>query len=765
MKKLATIFILALALMGASVPLYEQLGHDRTEPVMVVSESTSSGDVDLEQEVKWEGDSDLVVTEIVQLSVDSLDDAQKAEMDAYEFHRNSSMKAAGAYYYDAYYNSLDEEEKEIFQQLTQQVTNDHPGAVIQTNIDMEKLDKVLGRWPWSISAAHVYELMQATIYVVTDQRANKYYVQFCTRPCDRNAFEQKLNECVSSAKQYSDLYQREKAIHDWVISNVRYDHDGMRDTFNQTAGSIASGKSVCAGISKFINLANLYCNIQSNVIVTQEHAFNYVYVEGKTFLEDATWCLEGPAYGWFLIGRYTRDLKDPSYYYHTAVDYINPPALSESDFDVNRDNVIVDGSDVTGETQEQNDAPDGQNGDDGNGSDEANDGGNSDNDSNNNNNGNNSGNNNNSNSDDGNNSDGNNNNNGNNNNDSNSNDNGNNNYSNNDNGNNNNNNNNNNNGNNGNSNNNNSNNNNNGNNQAQEEKKPEEDVNKDRITSIVIQHRKEYYYGDPVVDDHFSVQVCYADGHSVYPSPSEYTIVGSTRDDCNQVTFKLYYKDRVESFTAKIKMPEAKITYDPATMQCYCSVTPSRNGTQVGYWKSYNESALTISDSGKMTVHAGDQDVTISCYYSFNDEWFVAYANIRTGYSEWGPWSDYGFEDKAAGANREVEHATLYQYYYFYDNVGTHSPLWNTYRGAGYIPEDSYTVVYAPVGFDSCECEWMEGMCFYARSYTGNAIMSNKQGGWDPVSLTDWRIYVHESWSTITAMRYRERYNTIVRFE
>lgn len=277
------------------------------------------------------------------------------------------------------------------------------------------------------------------------------------------------------------------------------------------------------------------------------------------------------------------------------------------------------------------------------------------------------------------------------------------------------------------------------------------------IVDVSISHSSQYYYGDPVIDDHFSAQAIYSDGSRKTLTQADYFVVGSTRDSFDQVTFWLYYQDFKKSFTARILTPEARVYYDSATKKCTCSIYPERSTTQIREWRSSNGNAVTIDQNGYLKIQGGNQDSTITCTYQFNGDLYYAKANIRTAYDDWGTWSGFSFASQTAGDLVQTEAVTLYQYYYFYDNNGTHSPLWNISYGANVIEENTYTVVYAPDGFETCTGQWWDGQYFEAKSYTGQAIISTKSGDWESISLSDHIMFAHESRSSIQAYRYRTR--------
>lgn len=277
-----------------------------------------------------------VAARCTEISKDSISAEIMDEMNAYSSEKFQNLKMAYPYPYDFYYSSLknDLEKQDAFMQLSLQVKNDHPYAIIETKMDFDSVLEVAYRWPWSQIAMDQYRISQNFgIYYNGD---GTYYLEYESYPCDDAKFNSMLSQCVSAAEKQQSFYDKEMAIYGWITSHLEYDYDFTYEVLleNQTAGSVTDGKSVCAGISRFLSLANKKCGIPSNVVVTKNHAFNYAYFQSASYLEDATWDLgkDKNTYGWFLIGKNTRDRNDIDCI-HTSYDFfVNCPDLSAYDF-------------------------------------------------------------------------------------------------------------------------------------------------------------------------------------------------------------------------------------------------------------------------------------------------------------------------------------------------------------------------------------------------------------------------------------------------
>ena len=245
--------------------------------------------------------------------------------------------------FDLYYKSLSSEEKKIFNQITVQVSNEHPECVIETQLGMDAVGDVVMKWQYSAFSLESYKLYPG-LSISSVEGSGKYYVEMNYDDCNTSVFEEMLENCISSASGYDDLYGKLKAVHGWIIDNCEYDHD--MDNPNQSAGSIADGKTVCAGFARFYALVCLRMGIPANVISSDGtttgigHSFNYIFVDDGdggflTYICDVTWDLyswSDEQWGWFLIGRISRDARDEDNY-HSDLDEIGLSVeLQEEDY-------------------------------------------------------------------------------------------------------------------------------------------------------------------------------------------------------------------------------------------------------------------------------------------------------------------------------------------------------------------------------------------------------------------------------------------------
>lgn len=91
-------------------------------------------------------------------------------------------------------------------------------------------------------------------------------------------------------------FEKIKAIYDWMIFNVQYDHYAVDNYINEwhkydawfAEGVFINGVAVCDGIAKALLVLSKMENIPTVRAVSTNHAWNKVYIDGKWYGIDAT---------------------------------------------------------------------------------------------------------------------------------------------------------------------------------------------------------------------------------------------------------------------------------------------------------------------------------------------------------------------------------------------------------------------------------------------------------------------------------------------
>lgn len=103
-----------------------------------------------------------------------------------------------------------------------------------------------------------------------------------------------------------DAYERELAIHDWLVENVTYDDEA--DDCQDAYGALIGGRAHCMGYSDAFyllgTLAGLDVNYISGYAYGGGHAWNTVRLDGRSYFVDVTWDDEdwgAPLHSYFNI--------------------------------------------------------------------------------------------------------------------------------------------------------------------------------------------------------------------------------------------------------------------------------------------------------------------------------------------------------------------------------------------------------------------------------------------------------------------------------
>ncbi len=115
--------------------------------------------------------------------------------------------------------------------------------------------------------------------------------------------ESAVNEVASMALQIDSDFERVKFVHDYLIENAIYDHDGLNEYYKTvhdasceyifTAyGCLINKKTVCSGYAKAFQLIMEKMGYDCLYVVGyagESHAWNMVFIEGEGYYFDITW--------------------------------------------------------------------------------------------------------------------------------------------------------------------------------------------------------------------------------------------------------------------------------------------------------------------------------------------------------------------------------------------------------------------------------------------------------------------------------------------
>lgn len=115
-------------------------------------------------------------------------------------------------------------------------------------------------------------------------------IQYYTTKAQEEYVDQKVDQLVPTIINSGMTdFQKEKAIHDWIINHVSYDSTLQQRT---AYTALTSGKTVCAGyamlMEKMLTKAGIKCIIVTGSIPEGSHAWNMVQIDGNWYQVDAT---------------------------------------------------------------------------------------------------------------------------------------------------------------------------------------------------------------------------------------------------------------------------------------------------------------------------------------------------------------------------------------------------------------------------------------------------------------------------------------------
>lgn len=153
----------------------------------------------------------------------------------------------------------------------------------------------------------VFWLSNSYSYTWGGEQGDGTYVQLYSylspRQCEQGLqrLGERAEECVSKLTPGMTEYQREQAVHDFVVARCTYDHEALEhaddwkgwwQTFT-AYGALVEGKAVCEGYARAVQLLLSYAGMKSAVIrgvsENQRHMWNVVQVEGDWYHLDPTW--------------------------------------------------------------------------------------------------------------------------------------------------------------------------------------------------------------------------------------------------------------------------------------------------------------------------------------------------------------------------------------------------------------------------------------------------------------------------------------------
>lgn len=158
------------------------------------------------------------------------------------------------------------------------------------NIDMQKIEDILKE---ILNENHYLKYSLREYHIKVSGYYGDATIEFNFKYLTTKAQEEYVESRVKSILSHiitEDMndYAKEKAIHDYIVSNVIYDTD-LKEYSAYSA--LAKGKAVCQGYSLLMFKMLEQVGIKSIIVesIPMNHVWNMVYIDNKWYHVDVTW--------------------------------------------------------------------------------------------------------------------------------------------------------------------------------------------------------------------------------------------------------------------------------------------------------------------------------------------------------------------------------------------------------------------------------------------------------------------------------------------
>lgn len=190
------------------------------------------------------------------------------------------------------------------------------------------------------------------VYIDNGNESNYLIDEFSSQSQVENAIsqiEQVKNQILQNKNQ--DTYDNIKMVHDYLINNIEYDTTISQENIYNVYGGLINGKAVCEGYARSFKYLMDELGIPCTLVIgkgtnlqgqTENHAWNYVQLNGNWYAIDCTWddpvsttgyVSENSKYRYFLKGsnEFSKD-HTPSGQFTEGGKVFSYPTLSGIDF-------------------------------------------------------------------------------------------------------------------------------------------------------------------------------------------------------------------------------------------------------------------------------------------------------------------------------------------------------------------------------------------------------------------------------------------------
>lgn len=228
-----------------------------------------------------------------------------------------------------FYNQLGDDSKTIYNALEVNQENLKTGTykielsdTFSSILSKENGQDDLGKYYQSAIEAYIYDnpevfylspnKMYLNIETTTTGNKTTYYVYINSGSesnylTDEFSSKQQVDEAINKiekvkqsiiTKKTGNTYQDVKMVHDYLVDNIEYDTTISKENIYDVYGALINQVAVCEGYARSFKYIMDSMQIPCVLVIgkgtnsegqTENHAWNYVQVEGKWYAIDTTW--------------------------------------------------------------------------------------------------------------------------------------------------------------------------------------------------------------------------------------------------------------------------------------------------------------------------------------------------------------------------------------------------------------------------------------------------------------------------------------------
>ena len=193
-----------------------------------------------------------------------------------------------------YYEMLSDKEKDLYKQIYANADNLKRTFIPRQSVTKDELEETIIAVYNDSPELFWIDTSYSYKYLISGKIAQvtlNYNSTASDSDSSKYLFNQATNKIISQANSYSNNYEKEKFVHDYILEKNVYDID---NELNQSAYSaIVNGKTVCAGYSRafqyIMNKLNITTYYVTGTSQGENHAWNIIKLGNGYYNIDLTW--------------------------------------------------------------------------------------------------------------------------------------------------------------------------------------------------------------------------------------------------------------------------------------------------------------------------------------------------------------------------------------------------------------------------------------------------------------------------------------------